>query len=176
MSRYAVLLAAGALALFLLVTTQQWVVAVVEPAPGAPSVRTSTTGAAAVAWGPAAALVGLASAAASGAARTTGRWPRLVVAAAGAVAAAAAVRVTLDPTGVLTGAEVVSARTTAWAWSAAVLAPAATATALWSPRAPSRGPAGRPPGPDDTPAERDRRAASEQWRMLSEGGDPTGGA
>ncbi|SOC54558.1 Trp biosynthesis-associated membrane protein [Ornithinimicrobium cerasi] len=174
MSRYAVVLAAGALALFLLVTTQEWVVAVVEPAPGAPSVRTSRTGAAAVAWGPAAALIGLASAAASGAARTTGRWPSLVVAATGAVAAAAAVRVTLDPAGVLAGAEVVTARATAWAWAAAVLAPAATATALWSLRAPSRAPARRPPG--DTPAERDRRAASEQWRMLSEGDDPTRGA
>lgn len=166
-------LAGGALALLLLLSTQGWVETVVQPAPGGPSVREVVPGAAGAPWGPAAALLGLAAAAV--ALVLPRRWPRLLTALTAVVALAAALTVTLGTPPVTAGQLVRSSTPTAWAWAGVLVAGAATCAALLALVLPA---GRRRPRPDAgrTPAERARREAAEQWRRLSEGEDPTGGA
>lgn len=162
-----------ALALFVLLATQEWVVAVVEAAPGAPRSAVRVTADAAVPWGPAAGLLGLpAGLLASARGRA---WARLVLLAASATALASAVWVLARPAAVVGAGDVVSVETTAWAWagsSSAALATVAAATSLAA-RPPVRDPAAR--NVSATAAEQGRREAADQWRSLSEGQDPTSG-
>lgn len=168
---------AVATTLVLAATTQHWVVAVLEPAPGAPRTRTLVAGGQAAPE--VAALALLALAACPLALSRTSRWPRLVVLVASVAALVATIATALDPAASVPGEVVASAELTFWVYVAlAGTSASAAAGATWCllSTAPSQESA-RPRSAGPVPAhEHERRSAAGQWRSLDEGRDPTGGA